>query len=377
MPRREIALLLLANVAATLGVWAFSILVPPGESVAPGLTLIERYMDGPSFVAVAASLYDPAHPVWAAYGDRFGIAELSASHHATVLPLHPLAIRLLAPVFGWFGALLVLALVWGSLATLAVYRFLRECGQVTVPFAAALAFTVVPPRWLVYHSVGANDPAFVLFVVLAITAFRRDHLGWSGLWGGLAAATRIQGVLLFPALLAAALLRDRRRAGRSLLLLSPILLALAAVFALYAWRLDDPWAYFAANAGELTVVPFRGLFRSATGGTPAAAFGPVLLYAIAAYGIGWWARRGEWGVALPCLALTVLAAFTTLPDVGRFLLAAMPFLLFAPFDAAWSRPEARWAVIATLPAVYAYTWACLWDNALAIPVFESLKAALP
>jgi len=386
--RRPTLVLVLANVASILAAWAIAFVPLHGEP-APGLAAVHRAWDGPPYVVVAKSLYDPSSEVWEHYGKKFGLDEFSARSHATILAVYPLTIRALSPVFGYFNGMLVATIVFSSLCVVVVYRIFVEFRMVADPFWSSLAFVFFPARWLIYHSIGATEPPFLLFILCSFYFYRKRRFALVALFGALAAVTRIYGVLLFVAYLAAEIDRARRGASgedatvrgpdaalgtRSLWLLV-IPAALALHFAFFAARLGDFWAYFRVNAEQMSPIPFLGIFRNAFSDPPTA-YGSALLLAAVFYGLVWQWREGHRDIVFLSLAFVVPNLFTLLADLSRFLVPVYPFLLFAPFDALWRRREAKWAFALALPVTYAYAWASLRSNALNPVVYDSLREYL-
>jgi hypothetical protein len=53
-----------------------------------------------------------------------------------------------------------------------------------------------------------------------------------------------------------------------------------------------------------------------------------------------------------------------------------PFALLVPFGDLWSRKEAKWALIACLPATYAYVWSAILVNTLPEDAYALLRTIL-
>jgi hypothetical protein len=377
---RPHALLILLNLLSTLATYAVG-LVPWGGEPAAGLSLIQRFWDGPVYVAVARSLYDPACGVFAAFGATYGIR--------VILPVTPLSIRLLSPIFGYFDAMLVVTFVFSCLCFSVLYRLLDEFRLVGDPLWCTAAFVFFPPRWVIYHSVGASEPPFLLFILCAFYFYRKRSLALAGLFGGLASITRIYGVLLFPAFLLAELTRlgeisgwsprqlVTRRSLTSLLRVTasflPIPIFLGLHFLVLSARLGNFWAYFSENADKMSWVPFRGIFDAGLHHEASEGYGTVLLYLALAYGLVWLWRNGHKDAFFVSALLALPNVFTTLPDQGRFMVPVYPFLLVIPFGELWSRREAKWALLLCLPATYAYVWSSILVNLVSLDVYEKLR----
>jgi len=368
---RPYIFLVLLNVCATLGTYAVGA-VPWGGAPAEGLSLIHRYWDGPSYAAVAHSLYDPADPVFEVFGATFGIR--------VNLPVYPLTVRALAPLFGYLNGLLVATFLFSSLVFCVFYKLVRDFELVSDPLGCAAIFVFFPPRWVIYHTVGASEPPFVLFILGAVYCYRRRWLWACGISAGLAAISRIYGVLLLPAFLLAELYRPSEGAKlKSLTRLSaalvPIPLFLGLHFAFLATRVGSFWAYFEEHSDKMSWIPFGGLFHAGLSRDASESYGTVVLFMAAAYGLLWlWPRHKD--LFFVSAVLILPNVFTTLSDQGRFMAPVYPFVLMIAFGDLWSKREAKWAVGLGLPATYAYVWSMVLVNSLPSEAYEPLRAAL-
>jgi hypothetical protein len=380
---RPHALLALVNLASTLATYAICG-VAWGGARAPGLSLIHRYWDGPAYVAVARSLYDPSNEVFARLGGVYGVR--------VILPVYPLAVRVLAPLFGYLDAMLVATFLFSCLCFSVLYRILREFRLATEPLWCTVVFIFFPPRWVIYHSVAASEPPFLLFILCTFYFYRKRSLLLCGLFGGLAAITRIYGVLLFPAFLLAELYSCGEGAGwrarsfvsgstvtRVLRLcgsLLPIPVFLGLHFLFLSARLGDFWAYFRENSNKISWVPFRGVFEAGLHHEASEGYGTVLIFLGLAYGLVWLWRRREMDMFFLAALLVLPNVFTLLPDQGRFMIPVYPFLLLIPFAELWSQRAAKWALFLCLPATYAYVWSSILVNLLPPEVYDRLRTFL-
>jgi Gpi18-like mannosyltransferase len=92
-----------------------------------------------------------------------------------------------------------------------------------------------------FGTVVYTEGLYLLLTIAALWAFDREKHVQAALWGGLATATRVTGVALFPAMLAGALFHKNRKAAvaASVLTLSGIV-----AFSLYCgWKFHDPLAF--------------------------------------------------------------------------------------------------------------------------------------
>ena len=166
-------------------------------------------------------------------------------------PLFPLLIRTVGRAIGNpMVAGLLIANLAAVGAAIALWTWVRdEAGEVTA--GRAVLWLAVFPFSFFLQTIYAES-LFFLLVTLALIAGRRGHWPAAGLLGGLAAATRPMGVLLFPAF-AWTLVREWHRGTRTVrlgdalgLLLVPAGLGLYMAFLWAAF--GDPLAFWYAHA---------------------------------------------------------------------------------------------------------------------------------
>ena len=329
-----------------------------------------RYWDGPHYAYLAKTLYDvPADHPFVAYG-------LTPAYYSTHLPAYPILIRILAVVTlgSYLPAMLLATLLTAIAAALLFHEVLTRFELVRSPLWTAMLFAFLPPRWVIYHSVGATEPLFLCFVFGAFLAYRKDR-PWA-LAGLIAAAslTRIMGVLLVPAFVACYLLERRLRHAA----IVPV--ALLATFGVLVWHrlmYGDLLAYVTRNVGEsghMAFPPLKAFFAYAGDGDTHSAELYLALYLL--YGLGTMALVKQRPFFLYCLTFFAFNLFVFHFDLSRMFVPVAPFALLVAFDWIWSEPAAR--LIAPL-LVYLdcqYAWGLIPRNAVELPVYESLLRVL-
>jgi hypothetical protein len=210
------------------------------------MSTVYRFWDGPNYMTVARDLYriSPENPLLSyVYTPVF---------FASYLPFYPFCVRLLAFV-GYERALPLATLLYGR-AVLIFYRLARDVWKLPSPGSLALVFLFLPPRWVLYRSVGASEAVYIACSLASIWFFEKGRIGRASAAGGLAALTRISGLMIAPAY-AAVLIREKRY--RQLLWLGLIPLGLLGYFVFCAYRFGDFFAYFRAHGEKLVrLVPF-------------------------------------------------------------------------------------------------------------------------
>lgn len=332
--------------------------------------VLYRYWDGPHYVYLAKTLYDvPASHPFTAYN-------LAPGYYATHFPAYPLLIRLLSPLTlgHYLPAMLLATLASSVLAAILFHEVLGRFALVPSPLWTAVLFAFLPPRWVIYHSVGASEPLFLVFVFAAFLAYRGNRTGTLIACIALASLTRIMGLLLVPAFMGAALL-DRRYRQVALLPLAGL-----SVLALFSWHYllyGDFLAYFTRNldqSGHLARLPLLAFRTYAAAGNPHDAEFYLGLYAL--YGVGTLALFRQRAVFLYLLAFFAFNVFVFHFDLSRMFLPMAPFALLVGFDGALSRPACRAALpfLVWLDCVYA--WGLIPQNTVVPFVYEALLRAL-
>jgi len=352
-PRTTAALVMLAS---TVAVWA------------PHLRAdrLVRYWDGPLYLYMSRVLYDvpAAHP--------FVAYDLPPIYFASHMPLYPMLIRALSVLTGGHApAAMMLATVATSvLAAVLFFEVVRQWDLVRSPLWTAVLFSFLPPRWLIYHSVGATEPLFFCCVFAAFLAYRNERMGWLALFVGLACLTRITGVLLVPSF-GLALLTRRHWAGAAAVGLS--LVGLLGLFAYYHVHFGDFFAYSRWNIDRLSMVsvqPFAGFMRAAEGGNYRVVelyVGTYLVYALGTLAL--WRHREVFFYAA---AFFLLLAFVFAKDLPRYLIAIAPFSLLVGYDEVLSRPVCRWGLLLMVYLGYAAAWTAIPQNMVSRAVWADL-----
>jgi len=332
--------------------------------------LLYRYWDGPHYAYLAKTLYRVPidHP--------FTPYHLTPAYYATHFPLYPLSIRLLVPLTlgHYFPAMLLSTLLASVVAAILFFEILVRWDLVASPVWTGILFAFLPPRWVLYHSVGASEPLFMVFVFAAFLAYAANRTGPLILAIALASLTRIMGVLLVPAFMMAALL-DRR--PRQVLWLPVSLLGVAALFCWHRVLYGDFFAYFTRNveqSGHIARVPLRLMWDLAGAGD---LHGTELTFGLfALYGIGTLALARHRAIFFYGLAFLGLNLFVFHYDLARMFLPIAPFSLLVGYDRVLSQKPCRWGLPLVVILDVIYTRGLIPTNVVVPWVFESLGRVL-
>jgi hypothetical protein len=351
---QRIAFLVTCSIAPTLLIYWYN---------AGDISVIFRYWDGPNYLEVAKTLYfvPGDHPL-AKYGT-------TPTYFACHLPFYPALIRLFSYVMGYPLAMIWVTVASAAMATVAFYYLLLEYGCVKQPLYSAALSTILPARWLVFKSVGATEPLFLLLVFVSLIAYKRGRLGWAMIFASLSGITRIVGVLM-GVVYFIDLVRTRRY--RAIPLLAVIGVPLLLTFVFYHFHFGDFWAYFGHNLGMLNPQPFATLgFYAKTGATHPSEF-HFLLYVFYALGVLMlWRWRVLFTYALVFYLFTI---FVYHDDVSRYSLAFAHVALIVGGDRLFNTSQFKWLIPLVLYLGVVYAGTLLPTNVVDVAEYQLLLA---
>lgn len=340
-----------------------------------GFEVLARFWDGPEYLVVAHSLYAPSDPLLKIPA----LASKSAIYWTAHFPLYPFAVRFFSEIAGYVPSLFVVNFLFGTGFAVVVYRFLKDFGYSHHPLWVAALALFLPLRWLIYHTTGASEAATLFFLMLCLYQFKRGNYGWAGVWGAAVVLTRPNGIFLYMGLVAyiawEAFERSRKLPylsgqnllrrlvvnfeWRALLYLTPLPLALLAVFGLFGWRYGDFLAYLHIPEDVKHLYPFPLLSMDVSVGRSEGNFYNYLLEA-AGLVLLWRERRFD--LFWVGLAFTLPTVFLLHDDILRYSLPAFPLVLLIPFARVLESKPARWLAPLALLGVLIYSWSQLSLN---------------
>jgi hypothetical protein len=329
------------------------------------MTPVYRFWDGPNYLTVARGLYEirPDNPLLAyVYNPRF---------FASYLPLYPLCVRALAWV-GYERALLLVSILAATAAVLLFYRLARDVWRLPSPEFLSLVFLFLPPRWVLYRSVGATEALYMAATLASIWWFERGRIGRASGAAALAALTRISGLMIAPAY---AVLLIRRRQYRSLLWLGLIPAGLLVYLAFCAVRFGDFFAYFTPHGEKLTrLMPFgflpvlfeKGLYHQVEF--------HILLALV--YAVGIWRLRPYPVLFSYCVFELALHLCLSTEDWSRYFLSMAPFALIVGYRDVIDTRLFRWILPVFAALSIYYAWGVIPLNGCRPDIYLRLLAHL-
>ncbi|KKU03468.1 MAG: hypothetical protein UX99_C0024G0005 [Candidatus Amesbacteria bacterium GW2011_GWB1_47_26] len=331
-------ILAVVSVFSTLALW-----------VPVGMQKVYENFDGLYYVVIAKSWYDKAF-----IGNNFSFP-LPLEYYPAHFPLYPALIWLFG---GSPLSAVMINLVVSAVTALAIYKIFEEFKWGN-PLIAGLVWLFAWPRMWVVRSIGSPETLFILFVVIALYAFRKKSYWLAAIAGALATLTKSPGILLFPAFVLAS--KFDKKIWPTLLIPA----ALVAVFGFYYLRTGDFWAYF--NSGDnihLQALPFK-VFDSNQPWVGNWWLEDVLwMYLIGAVGVIRAFRKsavwGWWGAIFYAVIL-----FVSHRDIARYSLPMVPVVILGLTDVL-EKKEVRWALLLLIIPMYFYSLNFLAHNTAAI-----------
>lgn len=325
----EDALCFLCMILVTIFVWI-------AAELQAGPFAILKYWDGPNYIYVGITLYNA--------GSKQDPWERTFSYPtyyiACHLPGYPLIIRFIS--FFTFGNWILAAyfsIIFSSL--LLVYAFRRlliiyDC--VKDPTTTTQMLTVVPTRFMIYHSVVASEPTFLAFVCFALIFFKTQNipLMLASVW--YCCITRIEGIAIGATIGACYLLRlDIAHA----LMMFSTFLADFGILMMHRKLFNEWFAYFKFNFSHQGLIHWPPLYKliGYAGSTDMVELNTFLLYFMILTP----------GVVLLYTSCGPVAIFATIfnlyvtvlyhIDIYRYGIPGSVFAFLIGYDRLWSSPQ--------------------------------------
>ncbi|HEX2911948.1 MAG TPA: hypothetical protein VH186_14165 [Chloroflexia bacterium] len=350
---------------------------------------IARFWDGPEYLVIAHSFYDPADPLLKIPA----FAQKSTAYWGAHFPLYPFLTGAFGHLVGYVPAMLLLNYLFGTGFAIVLYRFLADFDYSRFPLWLSVVALCLPLRWLIYHTTGASEGATLFFLMLCLYQFKRQHYAWAGIWGAAIVMTRPNGIFVYIGfgvfLLWQALERSRNLpyfSWKSVLprmwssfnwkaawWLSLMPLALLAVFGLYGWRYGDFLAYLHITENVKHIYPLPLLSLDINVGR---AEGDFYYYLLEAAGLYLLWREKHYDLFWIGLVMTIPTVFLLHDDILRYSLPAFPLVLLIPFSKALESKPARWLAPLVLLGVLIYSWSQLNTNMVDIETWRVMRTLL-
>ncbi|MDD5672151.1 MAG: hypothetical protein PHN49_10975 [Candidatus Omnitrophica bacterium] len=334
------------------------------------LDMIYRFWDGPHYAYTAKFLYQVPDD------NPMRIFNLPSTYYASHLPMVSLLIRLVAVFAGgnYFLAMLIAGTLTSIVAALLFLRILQVYSLVHSPGWTAFLFCFLPPTWLVYHSVGASEPLFLVFCFASLLAYKGKQPWLIVLFIALASWTRITGILLVP-IFAVLYLRERNWGDLTKILIAG--LALPLLFGFYYLSFGDFFAVLHGHPEKLShmsPIPFTPFLRRLSDSQTVVEY-VIYFYLINALGTLYFIKRNT-ALFIFCSVFYLFEIFHAHFHISRYFLPLMPFTFLVAFDSLLSNKAVRWLVPVLVIFCYLYVWNRIPNNLAPPEFFQAVDKAL-
>jgi hypothetical protein len=326
---------------------------------------IYKQFDGAFYIIPAKTLYEVKKIDIPGIGFILSLP-LFPGYFAAHLPLYPLFIRLGAVFLGYLKSMIFVNVFFTVILSIFFYYFISKLKLSMKPLLLVIVFLFLP-RFLVVRSVGAPESLFILLILASLFFFEKNNYLLAGFLGGLSAATKTPGVLLFIVYILAISERfyKEKKFNWQWLYLFLIPTGLLAVFLLYLKQYGDFFAYFHTNA----VVPMPYLFSAFNWQTKwvgTAWLEEIVMYFFiyALTVITLWKSKYR-SFFYFSLVFFIATTFVQHRDISRYSLPLWPFACLA-FEKFFTSKNFLLALLIILPAIYLYAWNFLSYNVMPI-----------
>jgi hypothetical protein len=298
-----------------------------------GRFAIIAYWDGPNYIYAAMTLYRIPRNSPITRSPAF-----QPSYFACHLPGFPLAIRLAGTLLlSHFGLGMHLAILFSSMALTYVFRRLLILYNASHnPVRSSILLAFIPIRFVIYHTVGASEPLFLVYCFLAFIFFRVNLIWPLVLSMAGAMITRIEGLALLGTIGLCYCLRfDILRA----VLVGLTISAPAALLAFHHLRFGDWLTYYRVNQGRnklLSWPPFREVLWFARNSDDVnfhlSALGLFVLFAVGVVLV----IPVSFPFAVFSIVYVVFVSVLFHMHIYRYALPGYVFAVFVGFDEVWA-----------------------------------------
>ena len=353
---QKILTLIALSLIPTLLIWLPFLLRLPSFWHIPlpqnGLATIGANYDGPLYIAVAKSLYDP-ELIKANY--QF---PLTTQYYTAHFPLFPLLIKLFSFLTNSIYAMLAVTLLSSFLA---IYFFYKLTNNL---FLTAI-FSILPARWLIVRSVGSADPLFVAGILASLYFFINKKYWWAGIWGAIAQMTKSPAILLFISYVIFVFWKDIKNYQKYLpLLLIPV--SIFVVFLFYYFQTGDFFTYFRSGDNiHLFFPPFQIFNYSAPWVGTFWLEEIIFVYLIGTIGVVRLFIQKNYEMAVFAGVFMTSLLFVSHRDLVRYALPIVPLLLIS-FSEVLMKKEFKIALAVIIVPIYLFSLAFISQNVMPI-----------
>lgn len=340
---RELGIITIVFLAASLVLYGYFGLFTKG-----GMDTVYRNWDGPAYVVVAKSLYNPA-----VIGKVNKLQPLITrpSYFSQQFPLYPLFIRLFS-FLGYYQSMIVVSQVFSLLFLYACYFLLRDINQKANALLVGILLVFYTPRWFIVSHVGSSEPVFLFFLTMLWLLYRRKKMFLSALCGALAVLAKPTGIFVFLGIvLYSVLFRPKVKTIMPYLLIP---LALSGLFGVYKGVFGNFFIYLDETGRYpfFQLPPFTN-FTTLDNYYNVWKEGLLFLYLLYGVGLAVLIERKLYFLAVTMAPYYLYLLFVHHPDISRYMLPILPLLAVA-FEPVLSKKSVYIPLFLFVPVIYLF-----------------------
>jgi Gpi18-like mannosyltransferase len=337
-----------------------------------GMATVVANYDGPLFIVVAKSLYNPEIIQNFAFN-------LPSIYYAAHFPLYPIFIKLFAIIFGFPYSMLFVTLVSSVAALYFFNKLAREFLNINDSNWLTFVFSILPARWLIVRSVGSSEPLFIALIIASIYYFRNNRYLLASLLGAAAALTKPPGILLFFAFGLATIMPTIKTAALTtfskwfvrldflkLLSITLIPLSLVGLFYFYKIQFGNFFAYFHSGDNIHIFFPPFQVFNFTQPWVGTFWLEEIIFaYILGGLGLIKLIRMKEGVISWFSGIFFISLLFVAHRDIIRYALPIVPFILIA-FKDTLIKKEFKYVLALVAIPIYLYSIVYISQNVMPI-----------
>ncbi len=320
-----------------------------------GMLNIYRNWDGPSYLVVAKSFYNPKIIT------KLLFSPLPATYFSAHFPLYPLFIRVAALISPLPQAGLLVNLLAGFALNLVFFEFIKR--KTKSPYFLTLAFTLLPARGFITKVIIAPENLLLLFTLLSLIKFNQKKYFSSSIFLALAVLTKFQIIILAGAYAFVFLINFIKHKKIKKIIQNIIYLLIPGIvlfflFCFFKQNYGNFWVYFEAQrVNKLTIsFPFSQFNLNAPWIKTAWLEELVFYYFFMFLLISKLFKERQKKLSFLFFSIFYTAFLSIIPqrDITRFSLPLAP-IFFHTFSNFFEKDYVKLTLIFLLPVIYFYT----------------------
>ena len=323
------------------------------------LQLLYQSWDGPAYVVVAKSFYNPI------LIDAANTVRLPTYYFANYFPLYPVFIKLFSFI-GFFRSALFVSQLFTLLFTIAIYNLFKKIYPKDKLNWIAIPLIFFPARWFTITHIGSSEPLFLFLVTLFLIQLTKNKHLSAAIFLALAQFTRHAAIWFFVGILAYAIyltLTKKVSINKAIktyypYLLVPLTLIAINIFFYLSYGDFSFWGANAQKASYFQLIPFNIFTSFASDTWKESLIFNYLMY-LGAVLLLFNERKYLFGFLM--LFNFIPLVFFVQEDLSRIALTSLPLLDLA-YHKLITNKLFQIAIIILIPAIYLFSFGFIEYN---------------